>query len=326
VGNRQDQFITAICLAPAICEFSKAIDTSVNSFEASYVTDRRDQVYSLIVQCVPPNATTVTTTGEFTVTFTNPGLFFFRFLEPGQRNSAYFRFSFSLLWIVVFLIWIILNLIYRIQKSRLHYLISSIGATRILYLSTSFAYNIYLGINGRLDNWAIVHFPDLLVGVNIFLLFTFLALISKGYTVMRLYLSPLEIRSIVFVGVSVGIGEALFSYTGSSILLIVFTTTAYIYLFLQMRMHLESYALYVSKIESENSDERPEIRLMETGRVARPAWRFTSLTSVLHNATRYYEPLPDAVGLNYRLEEKWDLIGPYKVYFEFANCIRRECG
>jgi hypothetical protein len=116
---------------------------------------------------------------------------------------------------------------------------------------------------------------DLLFGVNATVLFS----------IIRLYLSPLEIRSIVFIGVSMVIGEALFSFSGSSIILVVFSTTTYIYLFQQMRMHLESVALHVSNIKEKfEASERPNVALMESEAVVdRPWYRFTSLTSVQHN-------------------------------------------
>jgi hypothetical protein len=75
-----------------------------------------------------------------------------------------------------------------------------------------------------------------------------------------------------------------------------------------MRIHAESYTVYVNRIETEAISERPEVRLMESGRVVRPAWRFTSWTSIEHRGTRIYEPLPDVDGLMHRLDESWDLV------------------
>jgi hypothetical protein len=216
VVSKEDQFTAAICLDPVnICEYSQDIQTDLPLFEADYVTKRGGKFLSLLVQCARSdgNATlSVSTTGRYTLSFTNTGLFFFRFLQVVERHNAYVRFSFCLLWIILLLVWIVTQ--YRIPKLGFHSLITSIATSRLLFLISALAYNVYFGNIGRLDNWGIVHVPDLFVGVNLFLLFSFLALISKGYNIMRISLAPVEVRSIVFVGMSMGIGEALFSYTG----------------------------------------------------------------------------------------------------------------
>ncbi|KAL3896009.1 MAG: hypothetical protein SGCHY_004350 [Lobulomycetales sp.] len=328
----EKQFTSDLCSQSEndVCRLLPPVPVSPNapvpSYSTSYQVPTTARMFTILIQCSPavifPLARNfsdpgLVISGNYVLSFTNPGLFFFRYLDLLDRNNALLKLSFAILWVIMSLIWIFSQL--QRPKTRMYTLLTIIAISRILYLAQSFGFGVYLGTVGVSDQPVIVHLPDALAGLSSMFLYIFLALISKGYTIYRLYLSPAEIRAVIFVGVSMGVGDAVFSYNNSSILLVIFSISAYVYMFNQMRMHLEVYAIRVAKIRNtlESDNGEPDVRLVPVLRVVdpipeRPWYRFTSFTAVVHGGTRIVEPLPDAAGLHYGVHEKsWDALGPY---------------
>ncbi|KAJ3387027.1 hypothetical protein HDU92_002172 [Lobulomyces angularis] len=190
-------------------------------------------------------------------------------------------------------------------------------------------------LNSKLRVINLLDTTDTFCGLATFSLYLLLLLITKGYTVIRLYLSPLEWRGVISVSVFFGFAMSMYSAFYFNFPMIIFLLSTYFYLFYSLKFHLESYMYVVQnlkrKYESRNNLQLtnnlpPSARLMEdlTSAESRPWWRFTPFLVVLLPDGRLYEPLPKKkVATPLKLYEDWDLIGVYEAKLWIMCMVQR---
>ncbi|TPX31594.1 hypothetical protein SmJEL517_g05127 [Synchytrium microbalum] len=168
------------------------------------------------------------------------------------------------LWLIAIVIWSWNWIYYRQQKIMFHDLIVLIPATEFLAALAHYYVVLYFSFAGVIPDWMGVT-RWILSGVAVFSRFVILFLASKGWCVLRTRLANVEWRTIYSVAGFLAGAEVFYRIVGAGAMIcyVVFTVTAFFYLFWCVRVHLENLMYYMdaTRVRTEDGRETTAIPL-----------------------------------------------------------------
>ncbi|ORY39280.1 hypothetical protein BCR33DRAFT_853439 [Rhizoclosmatium globosum] len=195
----------------------------------------------------------VNTTFRVSIDAVNPGLPIVRYLGYYDMQALFIEIGFLGVWAVLSVVWVGLWIRNWNMRNKLHGLISLIPVGQIAWISYVTARYIQLGLNGpqNVDTNAFLIAQLCSLFLKEATLIACLLLISKGWGIARVRLSPTEIRTMAGCGMFYTITSVLASYDSAfRFSNWLFTLTTYYYLFWSISIHIHNLEKYVTLVQT----------------------------------------------------------------------------